>query len=218
MQEISVTIDLRISGSIENALDKSAFKDITNLTIIGKFYRSTIDILGKFTNLRRLDLSQTDNNDYSAFWWVTEFPNMQNLVEIILPQGIGFTDRKLFENCPSLKSIKGGGGLGGPIYTKDGVLYSINDNTLIKYPEKKQAELFVLEATRIKWHAFKNVSIKTIVCQMPTPPSCDENAFDGVDTTKIELLVPKGSYYNYKYAKVWKDFLIKEWEVTSPEE
>lgn len=58
--------------------------------------------------------------------------------------------------------------------------------------------------------AFDNcTSLRKIVIRRTTPPSLHEDAFDGVDKSKITIYIPKGSmkYYNNR---TWKDFKLVE--------
>ena len=59
-------------------------------------------------------------------------------------------------------------------------------------------------------YVFNNcTSLKKIVIRRTTPPSLHEDAFDGVDKSKITIYIPKGSmkYYNNR---TWKDFKLVE--------
>ena len=59
-------------------------------------------------------------------------------------------------------------------------------------------------------YAFDNcTSLRKIVIRRTTPPSLHEDAFDGVDKSKITIYIPKGSmkYYNNR---TWKDFKLVE--------
>ena len=58
--------------------------------------------------------------------------------------------------------------------------------------------------------AFDNcTSLRKIVIRRTTPPSLHEDAFDGVDKSKITIYIPKGSMKYYKNS-TWKDFKLVE--------
>ena len=63
---------------------------------------------------------------------------------------------------------------------------------------------------RIDSRAFGNCTgLKTLTILAPTPPLLAEDAFSGVDVSKIRLVVPKGSKKAYKSAPNWERFFKK---------
>lgn len=61
--------------------------------------------------------------------------------------------------------------------------------------------------TSIEADAFKNDSyIRTIVCENPTPPYLDANAFSNVVKTQINVEVPKEGLQHYKNNRTWSEF------------
>lgn len=63
---------------------------------------------------------------------------------------------------------------------------------------------------RIESRAFGNCTgLKTLTVLAPTPPLLAEDAFSGVDVSKIRLVVPKGSKKAYKSAPNWERFFKK---------
>ena len=63
---------------------------------------------------------------------------------------------------------------------------------------------------RIENRAFGNCTgLKTLTVLAPTPPLLAEDAFSGVDVSKIRLVVPKGSKKAYKSAPNWERFFKK---------
>ena len=63
---------------------------------------------------------------------------------------------------------------------------------------------------RIDSRAFGNCTgLKTFTILAPTPPLLAEDAFSGVDVSKIRLVVPKGSKKAYKSAPNWERFFKK---------
>ena len=64
---------------------------------------------------------------------------------------------------------------------------------------------------RIESRAFGNCfGLKTIISSATTPPQIAEDAFSGIDVSKVKLIVPKGSEKAYKTSDVWKDFFSKK--------
>lgn len=63
---------------------------------------------------------------------------------------------------------------------------------------------------RIESRAFGNCTgLKTLTVLAPTPPILAEDAFSGVDVSKIRLVVPKGTKKAYKSAPNWERFFKK---------
>lgn len=63
---------------------------------------------------------------------------------------------------------------------------------------------------RIESRAFGNCTgLKTLTVLAPTPPLLAEDAFSGVDVSKIRLVVPKGAKKAYKSAPNWERFFKK---------
>ena len=230
MANIHLEIGLNESKTLQNSLDESAYLDITSLKIKGRLTIADINLLSEFKNLQILDLSSA-NPYYNSQQgdWSTQLSEMPSLERIIIPTSVSYIMDNVFDKCIALKEIKGKSNdfrqaYGYKYYTKDGVFYKKDFNgnfvvdILIKYPICKDEKQFILDCDQVRNCAFKNAKLKTIVSKRHDAPLCGNNAFEGVDVSKVLLLVPKGSYYNYKYAKVWKDFLIKEWDVTEPQE
>ena len=58
--------------------------------------------------------------------------------------------------------------------------------------------------------AFDNcTSLRKIVIRRTTPPTLDEDTFDGVDKSKVTIYIPKGSMKYYQNS-TWKDFKLVE--------
>lgn len=63
---------------------------------------------------------------------------------------------------------------------------------------------------RIESRAFGNCTgLKTLTVLAPTPPLLAEDAFSGVDVSRIRLVVPKGTKKAYKSAPNWERFFKK---------
>ena len=231
MAKIHLELVLNQGKSLFNSLDESAYLDVTSLKITGTFTRYDVELLEKFKNLQVLDLSPAKpelSSNSNVGQWSTELSEMPSLERVIIPNDTYYISDSVFDSCIALKEISGQShyfdkyGKKGVYFTKDGVLYLNNHNTgvitLIKYPICKEGKHIILDCDQIRDYAFKGAKIETIVCTKHEAPLCGSKAFDGVDISNLTLIVPKGAYYNYKYAKVWKDFLIKEWQVTECEE
>ena len=63
--------------------------------------------------------------------------------------------------------------------------------------------------------AFNNcTSITQISSEAVIPPICELKVFDGINTSKCKLIVPKNSLDAYKQADQWKDFFLIEGSTT----
>lgn len=107
--------------------------------------------------------------------------------------------------CKRLSSISATGNYA----SEDGVLFTADMKTLVKYPCAKTAEEYTIPATVesiSKW-AFEGAgNLKKLTVQSATPPTLGELVFEDVDLTKVTLYVPKGSKATYKAANVWNNF------------
>lgn len=229
MANIHLDIVLNSGKSLYNSLDESAYLDISSLKITGPFAEYDVKLLCEFRNLKVLDLSAAKpmlSPQANIGSWSTKLSEMPSLEKVIIPRDTYSISDSVFDDCISLKEISGESnyfnqyGHEGLYYSKDGVLYlkDIKNHVdiLIKYPVCKEEKQIILDCDKIRDHAFKNAKIEIIISMRHEAPLCESKAFEGIDLSKLLLIVPKGSYYNYKYAKVWKDFLIKEWEVSEP--
>ena len=227
MANIHLEIVLTEGKNLKNSLDESAYLDVTSLKIKGRFTFEDIDLLSEFKNLQVLDLSSALPDTLAEGEWHRGLVGMPSLEKVIIPTNALYFDDSIFDNCLALKEISGkakryDSRYEYDYYTKDGVFYKKDRKKglkiLVKYPICKNDGQFILDCDEIRIYAFKNAKVNTIISKRNQAPLCSPTAFDGVDVSQISLLVPKGSYYNYKYAKVWKDFLIREWEITDPSE
>ena len=112
--------------------------------------------------------------------------------------------------CPLLQSIT----CNNTAYKSvDGVLYTADKKTLVKYPCAKTAEELTIPSTveQIgKWAFEGTQALSTITMETVTPPALVEGAFDDFNVTTITLNVPYGSKDAYMAANGWKDFNIVE--------
>ena len=53
-------------------------------------------------------------------------------------------------------------------------------------------------------------NLKEIKCLATTPPTCTTKTFDGLDKTKVKVIVPAGTAAKYKKATGWKDLKISD--------
>ena len=112
--------------------------------------------------------------------------------------------------CPLLQSIT----CDNTAYKSvDGVLYTADKKTLVKYPCAKTAEELTIPSAveQISKWAFEGTqALSTITMETTTPPALAEGAFDDFDVTAITLNVPYGSKDAYMAANGWKNFNIVE--------
>ena len=57
---------------------------------------------------------------------------------------------------------------------------------------------------------YEDTNLKEIKCLATTPPTCTTKTFDGLDKTKIKVIVPAGTAAKYKKATGWKDLKISD--------
>jgi len=57
---------------------------------------------------------------------------------------------------------------------------------------------------------YDDTNLKEVKCLATTPPTCTTKTFDGLDKTKIKVIVPAGTAAKYKKATGWKDLKISD--------
>jgi len=144
-----------------------------------------------------------------------------SLKKISLPSKIElFSDvGEGFSGCKSLESISIIGyeypeyyKTCGKAYDIDGVLFLEKGSEIVltKYPANKGNEYTVPnDVTSISSCAFEDSHLVKLI--MPSvPPTCQEDAFKGVNMVAMTLIVPKGSHDSYWLHPVYGKFNIKE--------
>ena len=67
------------------------------------------------------------------------------------------------------------------------------------------------EVTSIEQYAFGNCSgLVELTSKAVVPPTCKNNAFDGIDKSTCKLIIPDGTLTDYQSAAQWKEFLLVE--------
>lgn len=86
------------------------------------------------------------------------FSDNVGITEIIIPSNVTIIDPTAFENCPSLEAITYLGSNYTELRSVDGVLYGDYGRSIVKYPEGKQDEEFVIpyNVDIVRKYAFKN--------------------------------------------------------------
>lgn len=152
-----------------------------------------------------------------------DFVNCKTLKKIIFSR-LDSLDAKSFSGCTSLESIEYKDNvcfqsIDGIIYQKGRFVVYYSDYRdfesgkwiLIKYPaakkEVKQIRFNLIN--QIADYAFEDSNITDLYMQA-IPPVCTDKAFFNVDTTKITLHVPVGSYHSYWSHPIWGEFRIVE--------
>ena len=108
--------------------------------------------------------------------------------------------------CPNLKSIACDN---SQFKAVDGVLYSADMTTLVKYPCASDENEYVIPATvtQISKWAFEGAgNLNTIRIEANTPPTLGEKVFEDVDLANATLYVPYGTKTAYEAAAEWTDF------------
>lgn len=108
--------------------------------------------------------------------------------------------------CPLLQSIT----CNNTAYKSvDGVLYSADLKTLVKYPCASTAESLIIPASvnQInKWAFEGSQNLRTIKIGAAIPPTLEGQAFEDFNVADITLYVPVGSKGAYQAANNWSDF------------
>lgn len=108
--------------------------------------------------------------------------------------------------CPLLQSIT----CNNTAYKSvDGVLYSADLKTLVKYPCASTAESLIIPASVnqiSKWAFEGSQNLRTIKIGAAVPPTLAGQAFEDFNVADITLYVPKGSKAAYQSASYWKNF------------
>jgi len=112
----------------------------------------------------------------------------------------------LLYQCPLLQSIICDN---TAFKSVDGVLYSADQKSLIKYPCANVAESLTIPASVnmiSKWAFEGSKNLRTIKIEATAPPTLDSQAFDEFNVAEISLYVPAGCKADYEAADYWKEF------------
>jgi hypothetical protein len=218
--------ELSIKGYYYAFTDDTFIKSICN----------TIDYNGKRTGgqLEVLDLSKAHlvlciNNENGIRELTSSSFEGCITLKIIKLGELDTINAHMFSGCVSLESIwyesnvisrfngykhsllSDGGILYERRYTNDGAIVKMRK--LIKYPSahKETKEIKFHLVDEIADYAFENFR-GTDLYLSTVPPSCNKNAFYEIDTTKITIHIPKGTFNSYWSHPVWGDFQIVEEE------
>ena len=163
------------------------------------------------------------------------FEGCDLLETVTLPASLNLVGNNPFLSCIALKTINSRGELGKNCFCYDGVLYQEDPenpdlNILVSCPmnidyspqiyektsEIKVAafdglKLGIIELpttiTFIRHYAMANLpNLERLVVHMTTLPSLGTNVWDGVDQSKVTLVVPPGKKEVYAAAPQWKEF------------
>lgn len=121
-----------------------------------------------------------------------------------LGQGITTVAESLFGKCTGLKSID------IPAQVKTISYQAFNGCTALT-KVNIPAGVETIEDAAFK----KCAALNEVYCNIATPLAISDNVFDGVETSKCNLLVPQASVSLYQAANVWKTFIIKEMQEPS---
>lgn len=197
-----------------------------DLPILKSMCNTIID--GKRTggNLSVVDLSTCSIASEFGYYVVNPdtWGNMKDCIslkKISLPSKTHFYNNagEGFSGCKSLESISIIGNefpepnkYCGRSFDIDGVLYIRrgSEKILVKYPANKGNEYTLPnDVTSISSCAFEDSHLIKLI--MPSvPPTCQEDAFKGVNMVVMTLVVPKGSHDSYWLHPVYGKFNIEE--------
>lgn len=194
------------------------YYNITNYTILpdyfdynypqGLYHHQYVELLSKDKTI--LYVVRTDDNyNLSLTEDVTTLADYAisglNISSIDLKSVTSIGDGLLYQ-CPELNEIR----CDNSAFTAvDGVLFTADKTTLVKYPCAKEIESYTIPSSVMKiskW-AFEGANhLKTITFETTTSPDVENLAFENVDVSTISIVVPNGCKVAYEAAGVWKDF------------
>lgn len=199
----------RYSSTIEGD-DYNKYYELKNFSVIPKHYYDNYysgvtnkaeTLLYAMTTEESYDLtlpaSITTLADYAVSGLELESINLSAVTSI----GDGF----LYQ-CPLLKSITSDN---EAFKSVDGVLYTADLTTLVKYPCASTAESLTIPATVSqisKWAFEGSQNLKTITMEATTPPTLAGQAFEDFNVAGITLYVPVGSKAAYEADTQWRKF------------
>ena len=124
------------------------------------------------------------------------FANHSGLTSVTIPNSVTSIGNYAFFNCSGLTSV-----------TIPNSVTSIGDSAFNGCSGLSSVTIGN-SVTSIGDSAFKDCSgLTKLVSLAVEPPICGEGAFEKVDKTTCQLLVPEESINKYKTANQWKDFL-----------
>lgn len=91
----------------------------------------------------------------------------------------------------------------------DGVLYTTDKKTLVRYPCAKDEDTYTIPSTieKLSKCAFEGSNnLKSLIVEATTPPMIESNTFENVPLSDIILYVPYGCKTAYKNASYWNEF------------
>ena len=243
------------------ALLGNAIDTITVLSLSGSINGYDIETIRKMKKLDILDMSRADivsgGNPYSYYYTKNDeisddlFADL-TLSSVSLPNNAYYLHAAAFSGCYNLTTITLGikTKIFDPYFslprlneyivpekndyysTIDGVLFSKEKTTLVRYPTGRSADSYNIpnSVTMVDWHAFQGISklsniiipesvtdigiyalycnsLNEVYCYNPIPPKlggCCTLAGDNTATGK--LYVPKGAKAAYAAADGWKEF------------
>ena len=197
--------------------DNGRHYELDDFTVIPSYWKSFNGCIGRpfysgVTNKAETYLyAMTTNKNYnltlpSSITTLADYAlSGLQLASINLGSVTSIGDGFLYQ-CPYLNSIICDN---SAFKAVDGVLYSADMKTLVKYPCASNANEYDIPAsvTQISKWAFEGAShLNTIRIEANTPPSLGEMVFEGLDLTNTILYVPTGTKTDYENADGWKDF------------
>ena len=175
-------------------IERSAFSSCSSLTTIA--LPNSVQAIGnnafaRCENLKSIIIPKDVTRIESG-----TFIYCYNLESVTLPEGLAEIKEQAFEGCTSLSSI-----------IIPNSVFSIE-----KYAFKRCTSLSYLTIgsglTTIGIYAFQNcTNLKRVICYATNPPvETNTSTFDGVDRSKIPLIVPDESINLYLTTSPWKSF------------
>ena len=144
---------------------------------------------------RPLNYTQTSTFGYSPF------ANIKTLKSAKLGNPVARIQNYLFYGCTALETMEYNSNF-KPTAVGEYSFYNCKALKIITIPS---------EVTSIGQNALANCSAMVELTSKATvPPTCNNNAFDGIDKSACKLIIPDGTKATYQLAAQWKEFLLVE--------
>lgn len=168
-------------------IPKGAFNGIKSLTSVS--LPSSINTIAEKAFMDCTNLLEISFDEGLTTISDRAFCNDSLLSHLLLPSTLGDINISAFEGCYNLKEISVAEG-SSFFQSSDGVLYTINDKTLVKYPAAKEDEEFGIpkDVTKIGSNAFSNNKYIKSVLIPSSVKSIGKNAFSnctGISSLEI---------------------------------